>query len=106
MADVRNVEFAEALSALQPLLGAEIRVMFHFYETLCGGYLEGPLVRVETTAPGDPGVNLVIGEKGGVLLDPEGLEEIHLAGDLEAGGFLSFYLLRHVEISISRVPGS
>lgn len=106
MADVRNVEFEEALSALQPLLGTAIRVMFNFYETMCGGYVEGPLVRVETAAPGDPGVNLVIGEEGGVLLDPEGLEEILLAGDLEAGGFLGFHLLRHVEISISRVPGS
>lgn len=104
MVDVRTVKFTEALSVLQSLLGEDIRVMINFYGTLCGAYIEGPLLRIETLKPDDTAVNLVIGEGDGIILDPIGLEEILLGGELDSGGSIGFHLLRRVEISIQRPP--
>jgi hypothetical protein len=106
MADVRAIEFNEALSYLQGLIGAELQIIINFYETFCACYLTGSLVKIETLAPGDAAVNLVIGERSGILLDPASLVEVLLAGDLDDGGELSFHLPAQIAIQIERAQSA
>lgn len=105
MAEVRAIEFDDALISLQGLLGAELQVIVNFYGTMCGCYLVGCLTKIETLHPEESAVNLVLDDRHGVLLDPTGLVEILEAGNLDEDGFLGFHLPREVEISIQRKRG-
>jgi hypothetical protein len=100
MADLREIEFNEALSHLQGLIGTELQIIINFYGTSCACYLTGSLVKIDTLAPDDAAVNLVIGERNGILLDPSELVEILLAGDLDDGGELSFHLPAQIAVQI------
>jgi hypothetical protein len=100
MAGVREIEFNEALSHLQGLIGTELKIIINFYGTSCGCYLTGSLVRIDTLAPDDAAVNLVIGERNGVLL------EVLLAGDLNDGGELSFHLPSQIAVQIESDKGT
>jgi hypothetical protein len=106
MTDVREIEFNEALSHLQGLIGTELQIIINFYGTSCGCYLTGSLVRIDTLASGDTAVNLVIGERNGILLDPSELVEILLAGDLDDGGELSFHLPAQIAVQIEKRPSA
>lgn len=102
MVDVRAIEFNEALSHLQGLIDAELQIIINFYGTFCGCYLTGRLVKVTTLAPGDAAVNLVIGDRNGIHIDPAEVVEILLAGDLDDVGSLSFHLPGEIAIQIER----
>jgi hypothetical protein len=106
MADVREIDFNEALSYLQGLIDTDLQVIINFYETSCGCYLTGRLLKIDTLAPDDAAVNLVIGERDGILLDPADLVQILLAGDLDDGGELSFHLPAEIAIQIERAQSA
>jgi hypothetical protein len=102
MVDVRAIEFNEALSHLQGLINVELQIIINFYGTFCGCYLTGRLAKIDTLAPGDPAVNLVIGEGNGIILDPAEVVEILLAGDLDDVGSISFHLPAEIAVQIDR----
>ena len=102
MDEVREIEFAEALGCLQALLGRRVRVVLNVYGSFAGCFLEGELERVETVPPDDSAVNLVIASHQGILLDPEDVVGVLLAGDAAAPGqgFLEFHLPCRVAVTI------
>jgi intein/homing endonuclease len=104
MADVRAIEFNEALSRLQGLIGAELQIITNFYGKLCAVYLTGRLAKIDTLSPDDAAVNLVIEGRGGIIIDPAEVVEILLAGDLDGDGSLSLYLPSEIAIQIERAP--
>lgn len=106
MVDVRAIEFNEALSCLQGLIDAELQIIINFYGTFCGCYLTGRLAKIDTLAPDDAAVNLVIGERNGIFLDPAEVVEILLAGDLDDVGSLSFHLPAEIAIQIERAQSA
>ena len=102
MADIRSIEFSDALHCLQGLIGADLQIIINFHGTLCGCYMVGRLAKIETLQPDDAAVNLVIDERNGVLLDPDDIVEILVGGDLDNDGSIEFHLPSEIAIRIDR----
>lgn len=70
MDELGQIEFADALSRLQGLIGTEIKATVNFYGQFFGCGLQGELNRVETLPPDHEAIALVLDERTGFYLDP------------------------------------
>jgi hypothetical protein len=102
MDDALEIDFGEALSRLQGLLGQRVRALVNVHGSFAGCVLEGELDRVETLRPDDRAVNLVIAGSQGIVLDPEDVEVL-LVGDPVDHGALEFHLASLVVVRLERV---
>jgi hypothetical protein len=76
MAEALEIDFQDALAQLQPLLGREVCVVVNVRGSFSGCTMEGELVRVLTLPPDNAAVQIVIGRKHAVVLDPEDVSAV------------------------------
>ncbi len=70
MDELGQIEFTDALSRLQDLIGTEIKVTVNLYGQFFGCGLQGQLNRVETLPPDHEAIALIMDGHTGVYLDP------------------------------------
>jgi hypothetical protein len=84
------IDFNEALSNLQGMLGREVKVIVNDYGRFFGCGFEGTLERVETLPPDDKAVRLVLSHGGGFVLDPADVQAFVSRGSSDDQTWLEF----------------
>jgi hypothetical protein len=70
MDELEQIEFTDALSRLQGLIGKEVQATVNFYGQFFGCGLQGELNRVETLPPDHEAISVVLDQRTGFYLDP------------------------------------
>lgn len=99
---VRSIEFADALSRLQGLLGQELRVQFHFRGTFAGAVMEGRLTRVRTLPPDDCAVAILLDDRQSLILDPIDTDVLLVTDHREHRRWIEFHLPSGVAANVER----
>jgi hypothetical protein len=103
MDSVKTIEFAEALSRLQTLLGEEVRVHVNFRGTFGGCALEGRLTRVHTLPPDYAAVDILLEDRQSLMLDPIDTEVLLAEAEDDQDWWVEFHLPSGVVASIEKV---
>lgn len=103
MDELGQIEFADALSRLQGLIGTEIKATVNFYGQFFGCGLEGELNCVETLPPDHEAVAFVLDERMGFYLDPADTK-VYIGPDTAEADWLEFRTAYGVSIVVEPTP--
>ena len=70
MDELEQIDFTEALSRLQGLIGTEVKATVNCYDHFFGCGLQGELNRIETLPPDHQAISVVLDHRTGFYLDP------------------------------------
>lgn len=101
MDDLGQIEFTDALSHLQGLIGVEIKATVNFYGQFFGCGLQGELNRVETLPPDHEAISLVLDEQTGFFLDPADTKA-YVGPESPESGWLEFRTAYGVSVVVER----
>lgn len=90
MAEALEIDFGEALARLQPLLGQKVCVLVNVRDSFSGCVIEGELARVLTLPPDNATVHIIIGDRQGVVLDPDDVDTLLVGDPFDGQGWLEF----------------
>lgn len=89
MDDLTQIEFSDALSRLQGLIGKEVKATVNFYGQFFGCGLQGHLNRVETLPPDHEAIALVLDGQTGFYLDPADTK-VYVGPETQKSDWLEF----------------
>jgi hypothetical protein len=101
MDELGQIEFTDALSRLQGLIGVEIKATVNLYNQFFGCGLEGELNRVETLPPDHEAIALVLDGQTGFYLDPADTE-VYIGPETEEAGWLEFRTAYGISVVIEK----
>jgi hypothetical protein len=101
MDELGQIEFTDALSRLQGLIGTEIKATVNFYGQFFGCGLQGELNRVETLPPDHEAVALILDERTGFYLDPADTR-VYVEPEMPEGGWLEFRTAYGISVVVER----
>lgn len=102
MDDLGQIEFTDALSHLQGLIGVEIKATVNFYGQFFGCGLQGELNRVETLPPDHEAISLVLDEQTGFFLDPADTKA-YVGPETSVCGWLEFRTAFGISVVVERI---
>ncbi|HVC07026.1 MAG TPA: hypothetical protein VND98_05515 [Solirubrobacterales bacterium] len=101
MDELGQIEFADALSRLQGLIGTEIKATVNFYGQFFGCGLQGELNRVETLPPDHEAIALVLDEQTGFYFDPADTTA-YVGPQTPGSGWLEFRTAYGISVVVER----
>ena len=101
MDELGQIDFTDALSRLQGLIGTEIKATVNFYGQFFGCGLQGELNRVETLPPDHEAVSLVLDERTGFYLDPADTK-VYVGPETPESGWLEFRTAYGISVVVER----
>ncbi len=101
MDELGQVEFTDALSLLQGLIGTEIKATVNFYGQFFGCGLQGQLNRVEALPPDHEAIALVLDGQTGFYLDPADTK-VYVAPETQDSGWLEFRTAYGISVVVER----
>lgn len=104
MDELGQIEFTDALSRLQGLIGTEIKATINFYGQFFGCGLQGKLNRVETLPPDHEAIALVFDEQAGFYLDPADTK-VYVGHETPDSDWLEFRTAYGISVVVERPVG-
>ena len=101
MDELGKIEFTDALSRLQGLIGVEIKATVNFYNQFFGCGLQGELNRVDTLPPDHEAIALVLNGQTGFYLDPADTQ-VYIGPETEESGWLEFRTAYGISVVVER----
>jgi hypothetical protein len=101
MDELGQIEFTDALSRLQDLIGTEIKATVNFYGQFFGCGLQGELNRVETLPPDHEAIALVLDGQTGFYLDPADTK-VYVDPGTQESGLLEFRTAYGISVVVER----
>lgn len=101
MDELGQIDFTDALSRLQGLIGTEIKATVNFYRQFFGCGLQGELNRVETLPPDHEAIALVMDERTGFYLDPADTK-VYVGPETRESGWLEFQTAYGISVVVER----
>lgn len=92
MAEALEIDFQQVLAQLQPMLGREVSAVVNVRGSFSGCTMAGELVRVLTLPPDNVTVQIVIGRRQGIVLDPEDVTALVVGDPVGGDGWLELHL--------------
>ena len=101
MDDLGLIEFTDALSHLQGLIGSEVKATVNFYGQFFGCGMQGELCRVDFLPPDHSAISLVLDGPHGVFLDPADVET-YVGRGAEDAVWLEFRMAYGISVVVER----
>ncbi len=101
MDELGQIEFTDALSRLQGLIGTEIKATINFYGQFFGCGLQGELNRIEILPPDHEAIAFVLDERTGFYLDPADTK-VYVGPETREGGWLEFRTAYGISVVVER----